>query len=272
MKHGFRVFITILVLAAGSGWLYYQSGLRPLDSNAKSKLVCLPQGEGIWAIASTLEREKIIRSAPVFYIAYRQYILRGHDGKLSAKYYDLSPADSVGKIITVRLHEPADRWVTFAEGLRIEQMAQKVAEGGLSISKQGFIKAAGNPGAVADAVDFRLPKGDLEGYLFPDTYQFVVGMEPSGVVRTMVKTFGAKFAGPHATAIKKSPYTLHELVTIASLIEREARVDKDRKLISSVIHNRLKQGMRLQIDATVQYALPEHKKRLKHSDLKVDSP
>ena len=88
----------------------------------------------------------------------------------------------------------------------------------------------------------------------------------------MLGGFDMRFYSPNRQGIRSSRYSLHELVTIASLIEREARVDGDRRLISSVIHNRLERGMRLQIDATVRYALPGHKPRLRNSDLKVKSP
>ncbi len=263
--------IIVLAVALGVACLYYGWGLRPADPRGEARLIYLPPGQGVWAMASVLRREGVVRSAPAFYIAYRLQMRKGQGGKLPGSYFDISPADSVPTIISTRLQEPAVRRVTFPEGFSMRQMAERIGSSDLLISEQAFVQAA-RPDTVKGAVAFRLPKSSLEGYLFPDTYEFPVGTQAGDVIREMVKTFQAKFYHANEQRIGRSAQSLHELVTIASLIEREAKLDKDRRLISSVIHNRLRKGMRLQIDATVQYALPRHKQRLLHSDLRIDSP
>ncbi|MFO7945821.1 MAG: endolytic transglycosylase MltG [Armatimonadota bacterium] len=270
-----RIGITLLlliVLCTIGGAVYYRHGLQPVAEEGEKDLVYLPQGRGIWALATILKKEGIIRSAPVFYIAYRWHILTTGEGKqIAGEYFDLSPADSVSTIIQSGLQEPAVRWITFPEGHTIEQMADRIAATDLLISKQAFLRNA-TAQAVREATDFPFDADSAEGYLFPDTYQFPIGVEADEVVTTLCQTFEEKFYQPNAQQIAQSDLSLHEIVTIAAMIEREARVDKDRPLISSVIRNRLQRDMRLQIDATVQYALGTHKDRLMHSDLQVKSP
>ncbi|MFP3903376.1 MAG: endolytic transglycosylase MltG [Armatimonadota bacterium] len=270
-----RVTITVLLLAvicAIGGAIYYRHGVQPVTEDGEKRLVYLPQGRGIWTIATILKKEGIIRSAPVFYAAYRWHILTTGEGKqIGGEYFDLSPADSVPAIIQSGLQEPAVRWITFPEGHTVEQMAERIAGTDLLISKQAFLRSA-TPETVSEVTDFPFEADSAEGYLFPDTYQFPIGVEADDVVTTLCQTFDEKFYQPNAQQIAQSDLSLHEIVTIAAMIEQEARVDKDRPLIASVIHNRLQRDMRLQIDATVQYALGTHKERLMHSDLQVKSP
>ncbi len=270
-----RIVITLLLLAvicAVGGAIYYRHGLQPVAEEGEERLVYLPQGRGIWTIATILKKEDIIRSAPVFYLAYRRHILSTGEGKqIAGEYFDLSPADSVSTIIQSGLQEPAVRWITFPEGFTISEMADRIAETDLLISRQAFMRHA-TAKTVRSATDLPFEADSAEGYLFPDTYQFPIGVEADEVVTTLCETFQEKFYRPNAEQIAQSDLSLHDIVTIAAMIEREARVDKDRPLISSVIRNRLQRDMRLQIDATVQYALGTHKERLMHSDLQVKSP
>ncbi|MDD4239695.1 MAG: endolytic transglycosylase MltG, partial [Desulfotomaculaceae bacterium] len=119
------------------------------------------------------------------------------------------------------------------------------------------------------------PEGEkrLEGYLFPDTYSFNIGESESIIVETMLKRFDREMAelGFEALA-EENGISLHQAVTIASLVEREAKADEERPLIAGVIYNRLNISMPLQIDATIQYALGENKPEIYYKDLEVDSP
>jgi UPF0755 protein len=116
-----------------------------------------------------------------------------------------------------------------------------------------------------------LPKGrSLEGYLFPDTYQVPLGADERALIRLQWERFGqiwSPLAKQYQTKLSR-----HEVVTLASLIEREAKVDADRRPISGVLRNRLERGLRLEVDATILYALGQHKSRLLYRDLEVDSP
>lgn len=114
----------------------------------------------------------------------------------------------------------------------------------------------------------------LEGYLFPDTYTFYVGDDPVRVIRKFLVNFNHKITVDMKARAGNIGYSMNEIMIIASMIEKEAKFDDERPTISSVIHNRLKNSnfKHLQIDATVQYALPERKEKLTNEDLKIDSP
>ena len=112
----------------------------------------------------------------------------------------------------------------------------------------------------------------LEGYLFPDTYEFYQGMQASSAINRFLLNFHGKLTADMYAQAEELQITLHQAVIIASMIESEAANDSERALIASVIYNRLAAGMPLQIDATVMYALGEHKDYLTEEDLQVDSP
>ena len=141
------------------------------------------------------------------------------------------------------------------------------------VSREEFLAAAHNSNVLADlTADFPLPKDTLEGYLYPDTYEFPPHVTANQVLLEMLLNFGKRFARPYQRDLASAPHTLHEIVTIASLIEREARVPGDRPRIAGVIENRLRAKMPLEIDATVLYALGHHKQRVTFKDLTVRSP
>ena len=271
MRRLLVVIVAVVLVVAIGGGLYYQWGVQAADPAGRERLVYLPEGQGVWAIASALEDEGLIRSAAVFYVAYRLYIRSGKPGNLTASYFDLSPADPVPRIISEGLRRPARRRLTFPEGFFLKQIAARVGASELRITEQAFSNAA-RRSLLAEQPAFELASESLEGYLFPDTYQIAIGTSAEEIVAEMLGNFEHKFCEKYEQQIAASSHSLHEIVTMASLIEREAKTEKDRGLIASVIDNRLAKGMKLQIDATVQYALPEHKERLLHSDLKVASP
>ena len=116
------------------------------------------------------------------------------------------------------------------------------------------------------------PNNNLEGYLFPDTYDVPRGATPREIIQMILDNFHARVFVPESAAATQFPGGLPAAVILASLVEREAEVDADRPLIAAVYLNRLKIGQRLECDATVQYALPQHKTRLFDRDLRVNSP
>ncbi|MFA4886244.1 MAG: endolytic transglycosylase MltG, partial [Desulfotomaculaceae bacterium] len=120
-----------------------------------------------------------------------------------------------------------------------------------------------------------LPKGDkrLEGYLFPDTYQVTRGSSEKSIIDMMLQRFAREMSNhDYQAQASKGGLSLHEAITVASLIEREARIDEERPLIAGVIYNRLNMQMQLQLCATVEYALGTNKPKLYYKDLEIDSP
>jgi UPF0755 protein len=170
-------------------------------------------------------------------------------------------------------------WVTVPEGYTIEQIADKLAEKDL-VDKQEFVMLASVDAKGFDKI-LNIPASGMEGYLFPDTYIVPLKTDARETISDMLKTFKTKVAAPFSSEITKiagadtpdaKAEALHRILTVASMIEREAKVPKDRPLVSAVIWNRLRRGMKLEIDATVQYALGRHRSRLFYRDLAVDSP
>lgn len=156
--------------------------------------------------------------------------------------------------------------VTFPEGFTLEKMAARLVDKKVLPDGKTFLTLATTQGKTFKA-SFPLP-ANLEGYLFPDTYNFPPNTDEKKVIQMLLSTFDRKVA----SKIVESGKPVKETLIKASLIEREAEVEEDRAKIAGVIENRLKKNMRLQIDATVQYALPEHKSRLLFADLKYKSP
>jgi UPF0755 protein len=161
---------------------------------------------------------------------------------------------------------PSGTKVTFPEGFTLEKMAARLVDKKVLPSDKVFLTLTKTQGKTFKA-GFDLPK-NLEGYLFPDTYVFPDKSDERKIIQTMLNNFERKVA----PKITDSGKPFGDILTKASLIEREAEVEEDRTKIAGVIENRLKKNMRLQIDATVQYALPEHKSRLLFADLKFKSP
>jgi len=213
----------------------------------------------------------LVRSGFAFQVGIHWW---GLAGDLQAGYYRLAPTMPAREIAEVIASgQQATAKVTFPEGFTVEQIAARLDETGLCAA-QDFLAVA----VPANVSGIPLPTGrslsaqSVEGYLFPATYVFEYGTEPAVLVDEMAEAFRTRVIEGLGPDLVRTHDSLHEVVTIASMIEREARVDKDRPLISSVIHNRLKRGMRLQVDATVLYALGGHKERVTLEDLKVDSP
>lgn len=259
-----------------SDLLNYNEAADPGDTGVYS--VTIPQGASTQKIAEILHESGIIADIRKFKLKSR---LSGLDGKFQAGEYSLSPSMLTeeimallqsGKSVTVRFTVP--------EGLTVKQTAEKLVSEGIVASEEDFyaacasdwdywflegISASAGPGGSVPAEANR-----LEGFLFPETYEVYEQAPAEDVVRVMLEQFDKVFT-PLYEASDKS-LSVHDAATVASLIERESRIDGERDEIASVIYNRIDIGMPLQIDATVLYALGEWKDRVLYSDLEVDSP
>jgi len=161
--------------------------------------------------------------------------------------------------------------LTFPEGFTVDQMARRASRLP-GVREDEFQRLASREGKSFEE-PFALP-ANLEGYLFPDTYDFAPDAPAERVIQVMLNTFDEKVREPLAAdfaAAAARGYDLREIVIMASLIEREARIRKDQPLIAAVLYNRLRIGMPLQVDATVQYVIG-HRERVLYKDLEVDSP
>ena len=239
------------------------------DKNLRPVLVTIPRGSNVHEIGALLARKHLIRQPLSFVLGAR---LEGVSGKMRAGHYELSPAMPPRQMAAlIAMGETATDVVTVPEGFTVVQIARRLAEKRM-VNEAAFLSLAQTQGTTFHAASFQPPTDNLEGYLFPDTYRFPKGMTEREIITQMLDNFAKRVVQPHQTEIAAYPGGLPALINLASLVEREAEVDKDRPLIAAALQNRLKIGMRLQCDATIQYALPEHKSRLHYADLRVDSP
>ncbi|MCX6816947.1 MAG: endolytic transglycosylase MltG [Candidatus Beckwithbacteria bacterium] len=243
-----RFFSVILALILGSllVFIYWSWASQPVNpKNNTPQVFVVPQGQSAKIIASRLKQSGFIKNELVFRLLVDQKNL---SAKLQAGDFRLSPSMNLEQIIESLTHGSLDYWITFPEGLRVEEYAERLA------AKSSLIPQ-----------DFILAAKPYEGQLFPDTYLIPQSASVEDIVNLLVDTFKSK----SSTQDK-------QMIILASLIEREAKHEADRILVSSVFHNRLKINLALQVDATVQYVLGKTgnwwPKDLTHDNLKIASP
>ena len=265
------VMLLVVALLVVGGMLYTVQLMGPVtgDKNAALVLVNIPPGRNARQIGEILARKHLVRSPLSFVFASR---IDGLSGKMHAGRYELSPAMPPRQIAArMALGETAQGIITIPEGYTVRQAARRLAEHHV-VDEAQFLALAQTQGRTFQVGKWTPPNDNLEGYLYPDTYTVPKGATARDVVQMMLDNFDRRVIAAHGAEAKGFPGGFPAAVTLASLVEREAEVDADRPLIAAVYRNRLKAGMRLQCDATVQYALPEHKTRLFYVDLRVNSP
>lgn len=265
------IFIALVIVLAVSAWSVL---LRPWSdvSSGQHIQVEVVEGASTQEIAIQLAEAGVIDNPNMFRLQSR---MAAADGELRAGVYDFVSGMPIPDIIErLRSGPPiAYTTVTIPEGFVIEQIAERLQEKvGIPADEftalaYGGIEEFPEREYLADAY-----QGSLEGYLFPKTYRIAEGSTARDVIDMMLDQFELETAGVDTTYAQQQGMSTHELITLASMIEREARVAEERELISSVIYNRLTKGMRLEIDATIEYVLPGNRFRLKSSDLEIDSP
>ena len=243
-----------------------------MPKNAEGTVVItIPQGAGTMCVAKELKKNNLIHSEMFFKVMSR---ITGMDGKYNYGKFEIAKSGGYAAIFNA-LSAPGNVIetvrVTIPEGYEIYKVADVLEEKGL-IDKDKFYYLIDNGNFEYDFVK-EIPKREmrLEGYLFPDTYEFVPNDE-YGIINEMLRRF-EEFYLKYKSDIDASSYSMDEIITLASIIEREAG-SADKHMVSSVFHNRLKSNMYpyLQSCATVQYVLKERKAVLSLDDTKIDSP
>ena len=235
-----------------SALLLWYDGLltRPVDLSGTEQTFTIEQGETVDAIANHRQIVGLIRDAESF----RTYLVySGLDTSIQAGEYKISTAMSAIDIAH-ELQDATPEDVTFVilPGWRMEEIAASLSTSGLSITPEEFIAAAQTP---PTGFDFLTGANTTEGFLYPDSYVLHRGTAADQLVHEFVRNFGLRISSDMKSAMDQQGYTIHNAVTIASLVEREAVRDEEKPLIASVFLNRLKIGMKLDSDPTVQYAL-----------------
>ena len=279
-KSGFKAFfISLLIflglISAGAyfGYQYVQSSLQPVDASSKQYVtVQIPEGANVQTIGSTLEKSGLIKHGVIFafYAKYKNY------SDLKSGYYNLQKSMSTEDIIhelqkggTAEAQEPALANLTIPEGYTIDQMAQAVGQlqGDFKepLTAEAFLAKVQDDNFISQEVTKypslleSLPTKEsgvryrLEGFLFPATYSIKESTTIESLIDEMLAAMDKTLA-PHYSTIKSKNLTVNELLTIASLVEKEGAKTEDRKLIAGVFYNRLNLGMPLQSNIAILYA------------------
>ena len=238
-----------LLLLGCMGW-WTARVLNPSGAPGVAVNFTVNDGDTISSVASRLKSAGIISNSTIF----RWYVSTKGTVALTPGYYALQPKDNAGSIIETLSTPPAQTFisVTFPEGMTVDQMAQRLAEKMTFMKPEDFLAAANSP----DTVSTLRPKSEtsLEGLLFPDTYQISGDDTESRVVARLVSMMERVARQVDLAAGSKARgFRPYEILIIASLIEREAKVATDRSKIAQVIYNRLAKKMKLEIDASVKY-------------------
>lgn len=251
------IVITLFIIVILGSILWWKNGLSPVNSaNKKSAIFVVQKGSGLKEIAGNLETAGFIKSRIIFFL-YARFVKL--EGKIQAGDFRLSPSMTASEIAQNLTHGTLDIWVTIPEGKRGTEIAAILKEKIPTYDPSWSLSLTKN-----------------EGYLFPDTYLIPKDASIGSVITQMKNNFEQKYA---TLDISKTKLSKNEIVILASLVEREAKFTEDRPLVASVLLNRFEVGMKLDIDATVQYALgysQEEKnwwrKNLTFADLKINSP
>ncbi|MFW5999339.1 MAG: endolytic transglycosylase MltG [Halanaerobiaceae bacterium] len=271
-RAGITFFLLVLVLALFLRINYLVGPVSRMEESAETKTIFISSGTGTREIADKLHFHGLITSPLLFNITCK---ITGLDNQIQAGYYELSTRESMwdhiqaltsGQIATFR--------VTIPEGFTVEDVAERLAEKTV-YGRDDFLKVAREksfenyflPGHPSGGVRYH-----LEGYIYPDTYLIPRQFEADEMMGVFLSEFNEKWGSilPEKSADRE--FNPFEILTIASLVEKEARFDREKPLIAGVIYNRLDRDMHLQIDASVRYGLRLDRKQVLYRDLKEDNP
>ena len=270
LKRLFWLAIVVAVIGAAGGWWLYSRLIEPYRGYTEPEVfVDIPAGVGPSAIGERLVGAGVVRDRLAFRAAVT---VSGRARQLKAGEYRFSDAmHPLDVVDTIARGDVYRRQLTFREGLTILEMAQMFEERGFG-SAEDFRKAAQNAALVKD-LDPAAP--DLEGYLFPETYALARGTSAAELVTQMVDGFKNVLTADVRSAATAAGLSVRQLVTLASLVEKETGTPDERPLVAAVYANRLKIGMGMQADPTVIYALQRagtYDGNLTREDLQFDSP
>ncbi|MEJ2441650.1 MAG: endolytic transglycosylase MltG [Patescibacteria group bacterium] len=234
------IFLAVILILGSLLW--WKENSQPVSSDEEMQSFVIPRGYSALQTGNKLSNQGLIKSS----LAFKFYVqLTAQSKKIQAGEYLLSPSFSLFEIVSQLTKGPREIWITIPEGLRREEIANKYLT---SLNKTG-----------SEAVEFRQEflssTTGKEGYLFPDTYLFPKTASASAIANKMLSTFDLKIDSEMEEAINNSGYNLNQIITLASLLERETITNEERPVVAGILWKRVEAGWPLQVDAAVQYAI-----------------
>lgn len=278
-----KAFFAIVLIALGVGSLVFLRSGRPVSRTPEDKIFVVSKGQGARDISEALAGAKLIRSKDFFLFL----VWRRHDqDKFKVGSFDLSPsmtADEIEKTLAQGKPISNEREVTILEGWTLDDIADYLEKEGVSAKKDFYAETGesakyAQPGALPDwpasypALASKPASASLEGYLFPDTYRIYVDGGAKPLVRRMLANLEDKLTPELRKEAADKGRTIHQVVTMASIIEREVRGEEDRALVSDIFWKRVEAGQGLQADSTVNYITGHSMPSVTYVDTKTDSP
>ncbi len=245
MKKIYYVIVSVLVIVIFSVsyfvyWFKAESG--PASASAEKVRFVVEKGRSASEVGEQLYRSNLIRNRLVFKL-YVQFLDKTKN--INAGEFELSPSMALSEIVNTLGKGPKELWVTIPEGLRKEEIAGKLIQA-LEV-EEGKSENFRN--------DFLNLSASSEGYLFPDTYLFPRDISAKIVVDRLRSTFADKYENKIAVLLKEGKYSKNEIVTMASILERETKGSEEKPVVAGILWKRIENGWPLQVDATVQYAV-----------------
>lgn len=270
LKRFFTIIGIALILLSVSGLIFIQYlnsfSKEPADPDAPEITFVIERGDTLSTVSRKLENRGVISSSELFSIFA---LMKNQAKNLKAGEYALSGAGTPKRILDIITKGKVKLYrLTVPEGLNLFETGTLAKKAGFA-TRKAFVMAA-------ESTEFTRSLGisakTLEGYLFPETYYFPRSADEKDVIRQMVRRFQKVYTEDWKTRTRKMGFTVHEIVTLASIIEKETGEASERPVISSVFHNRLEKGMRLESDPTVIYGIENFDGNITKKDLKTRTP
>jgi len=267
-------FLLALVLFFVLIFLYYFYVVSvPASSIGEEKQFIIESGQSSTQISENLEKEGVVKDARIFeFYAWT----KGLDDKLQTGTFELNSSQNIKEVLSVltAIKRRNENQFTIIEGWSNKEISEMFEKNGI-MQKEEFEAGTIKKNSWREEYDFLSEKPrdvDLEGYLFPDTYRVFHDASPETVLRRILDNFNVKITSEMRADAKKQGKTLHEIITLASILEREVILEKDRKIVAGIFYKRLNIGMALQADSTVNYVTGKKRAAASFEDLEVDSP
>ena len=261
--------VVLIAIAVVSG-KYISTVNKPLSTNEEEITLSVNEGDSLYGVFNKLNENHIMKNQ-LFAKVYLK--LHNVNGNIKAGTYKLNGDISLGDLVnTLQNGLVESNKITFPEGYSIDDIANRLHENNI-VNKDEFLETVKNYPLPSYVKQDENKRYNLEGYLFPDTYSFSLGITANEIISMMINRFEQVMTEVQTeTGVSIPEEDYERYVNMAAMIEKEARVNEDRPLVSSVIYNRLEKGMPLQLDATILYSLGQHKQVVTYKDLEVDSP